>query len=520
MKKRIICFIILMSALFIRLDVFAMEIETRIVNGVSFEEYIVDHIQRRETQINVLSYDVGVEECVDLYRQVLYKHPELYYVSGTFAYAPRIDFTFDRSTGWSEVVHEDVVGYISLKYLDYEQADEEWVFEQMDKPLSMLDEDMTTVEKILFLHDYLCVNVEYPEENTGKDEYHSILGVVTEGKVVCEGYTKAFQYYMNKLEIPCRVITGHNHAWNEVQIDGEWYMIDVTHDDPTPDEYGKVMHTHFLKSETGIGERRWEVDDYQPCKSTKYDDAFWNDVQTQMIYRDGSWYYVNGNDNDDMNLYSHDFAKHSLTDKGDVCVTLTEKWKNFKTKNSHWVGNYGKIVQYEDKMIYSTPTKIYQCSFDGKNVECIANEMTRNQSIYGMKIEGDHLLYQVAQSPKHEKQKIMISMKRTSMPFGTIIKDAESKASYQVVHSNPAGGTVLYRKSLDRIATSVIVPESIRYDGRNYRVVAISKKAFTNNRKLSDVTLPFTLMREMKCQRQRCHLTKKPLGANYETGRN
>lgn len=508
MKKRIICFVILMSAMFVRLDVFAMEIETRVVNGVSLEEYIVDHIQRRETQINVLSYDIGMEECVDLYRKVLYKHPELYYVSGTCVYIPRIDFTFDLYTGWSEVVHEDVVGYISPIYLDYGQTDEEWVLEKMDKPLSMLDEDMTVVEKILFLHDYLCVNVEYAEENTSKGEYHSILGIVTEGKVVCEGYAKAFQYYMNKLEIPCRVITGDNHAWNEVQIDGEWYMIDVTHDDPTPDEYGRVMHTYFLKSETQMGDRTWETDGYQVCNSKKYDDAFWKDVESQMLYRDGNWYYMNGNDDDDMNLYCHDFAKHSLTDKGDVCVTLTEKWKKFKTKYSHWVGNYGKIVQYEDKMIYSTPTKIYQCSFDGENVECIANEITRNQAIYGMKIEGDHLLYQVAQSPKHEKQQIMISMKRTSMPFGTTIKDVESKASYQVVHSNPAGGTVLYRKNLDRIATDVTVPESIRYDGRNYRVVAISKRAFTNNRKLSDITLPFTLMREIKNQKNR-YLIKK-----------
>ncbi|MBQ9984119.1 MAG: hypothetical protein IJP29_05970 [Lachnospiraceae bacterium] len=523
MKKGIICFVILMSALFVRIDAFAMEIETRVVNGVSFEEYIVDHLKRRETRINVFSYGIGTEECGDLYRKVLYKHPELYYVLGNCPYVPKMDYTFDLSTGSLEVVQEDVVDYISPRYLDYGQTDEEWVFEQMDKPLAFIDEDMTDMEKALFIHDYMCINLVYGERNTDVPEYHNIMGYILEGKAVCEGYAKVFQYYMNKLGIPSRIMLGDveegYHAWNEVQIDRQWYMVDVTHDDPIPDEYGRVMHTHFLKSETGIGDRTWEKEGYQPCTSTKYDDAFWDNVETQMIYRDGSWYYINGNDEEDMNLYRHDFVKHSLTEKGDVCVELTDKWMNYAKMNSYWIGSYGKIAQYEDNLLYSTPTRIFQYSFDDKRTKCIIRETVKNQSIYGMRVTGDYLLYQVGEAPDSEQQEIAISMKQLPLSVGTVVKDEESKAFYQVVCGNRLGGTVLYKKSLKCNAASVVVPESISIDGRDYRVIGIAKKAFANQKKRFIVTLPSTIKSEMEHQRKR-HYLIKTIGAGYEITRN
>lgn len=506
MKKICMLLFFCISILCYKSEGFATVLDDKVVAGESLEERVVSSLQRKADYIYIADYEIAERDIMDYYKEVLYKHPELFYVTSEI--------------GIFQWPDENNVSSIIPTYHEMEEGDAEWVFEKMNKPLSMLDEDMTTVEKILFLHDYLCVNVEYAEGNTNKDEYHSILGIVTEGKVVCEGYAKAFQYYMNKLEIPCRVVIGGNHAWNQVQIDGAWYMLDVTFDDPTPDEYGRVRHTYFLKSDTKLSDHTWNKNLYQVCNSTTYDDAFWNDVQTQMIYRDGGWYYINGNDDEDMNLYYHDFTTHSLKDKGDMRISLTEKWKVSKTKNHYWFGSYGKIAKFDDKLIYSTPTRIFLCSFDGENVECIAHEMERDQFIYGMKLEGDHLLYQVAKSPMSDKQNIMISMKRTSLSVGTMIKDDDSKASYRVAHSNPAGGAVVYKRSFDHNATSVIVPESIRVDGRNYRVIAIDYAAFSDNKKLLNVKLPAAVMEEMKSRRQRCRLIKKPLGANHETGRN
>lgn len=58
---------------------------------------------------------------------------------------------------------------------------------------------------------------------------------------------------MRILGIPCETVTGtgeqdgvsQNHAWNAIQIDGNWYQVDVTWDDPVPDEKGRVIYTYF-----------------------------------------------------------------------------------------------------------------------------------------------------------------------------------------------------------------------------------------------------------------------------------
>ena len=54
---------------------------------------------------------------------------------------------------------------------------------------------------------------------------------------------------MDILGIPCETITGTaggiGHAWNAVMLDDEWYMVDVTWDDPVPDTPGQVLYGYF-----------------------------------------------------------------------------------------------------------------------------------------------------------------------------------------------------------------------------------------------------------------------------------
>ena len=98
----------------------------------------------------------------------------------------------------------------------------------------------TTKDKIQEVHDCLVENLDY-DESLSRINCHNVYGALIEKTAVCEGYAKAFKYILDEANIPCMLITGEGtnsagntetHAWNYVKINGIWYAVDVTWDDP------------------------------------------------------------------------------------------------------------------------------------------------------------------------------------------------------------------------------------------------------------------------------------------------
>lgn len=87
----------------------------------------------------------------------------------------------------------------------------------------------TDYDKILAAHEYLRSHVTYTEG----EEYllHTAYGALVNKEAVCEGYAKAYKLLLNEMGIPCEVVINEDHAWNEVLLDGNWYVVDVTSDD-------------------------------------------------------------------------------------------------------------------------------------------------------------------------------------------------------------------------------------------------------------------------------------------------
>lgn len=106
----------------------------------------------------------------------------------------------------------------------------------------------------LAAHDWITNHCKYDWDNYRMNtipwESYSPEGVFVKGTAVCQGYAEAFQLCMDILGIPCIMVTGEaysmnkweGHAWNAVQLEGEWYMVDTTWDDPVG---GKERHTYF-----------------------------------------------------------------------------------------------------------------------------------------------------------------------------------------------------------------------------------------------------------------------------------
>ena len=102
-------------------------------------------------------------------------------------------------------------------------------------------DSMSDMEKITAVHDYMVIHTAYDmtayQTGTsiiGKKTYHAD-GPILYGMGVCQGYSEAFKLYMDMLGIPCEVVSNANHAWNRVTLNGIYYDIDVTWDDPVPD---------------------------------------------------------------------------------------------------------------------------------------------------------------------------------------------------------------------------------------------------------------------------------------------
>lgn len=95
----------------------------------------------------------------------------------------------------------------------------------------------SALEKEEYVHDELVRKADYARTSAMNQSAYSAL---VNGDTVCAGYSRAFQYLMQQLEIPCYYCTGYsgeNHAWNIVRIDDEYYNVDVTWDDTEPSTY-------------------------------------------------------------------------------------------------------------------------------------------------------------------------------------------------------------------------------------------------------------------------------------------
>lgn len=84
---------------------------------------------------------------------------------------------------------------------------------------------------VLAINDWLCEHVKYDDSLT----YYSPEAALLQGTGVCSSYTRAFQLIAAECGLQvyraCGQGGGGNHTWNTVQMDGNWYHIDVTWND-------------------------------------------------------------------------------------------------------------------------------------------------------------------------------------------------------------------------------------------------------------------------------------------------
>jgi hypothetical protein len=142
----------------------------------------------------------------------------------------------------------------------------------------IITNDMTDYERELAIHDYIVDGTKY---YLGDNlEIYTMYGVLVDKKAVCQGYAEAFLYLSTLAGLDSEMVIGDGlsngtsipHAWNTVEIEGEWYQVDTTWDDPvSPDGKNIKTYEYFnITNQEMALDHVWDTLDYRIGTGTKY----------------------------------------------------------------------------------------------------------------------------------------------------------------------------------------------------------------------------------------------------------
>lgn len=112
-------------------------------------------------------------------------------------------------------------------------------------------DNATDYQKVKLIHDYVINTSSYDTSLMRSSAYELLV----EKSAVCEGYALVAYRLFLAAGLDSRIISGWGdgqpHAWNIVKVDGKWYNIDLTWDDPVSSNGRQLLrYDYFLKSDS------------------------------------------------------------------------------------------------------------------------------------------------------------------------------------------------------------------------------------------------------------------------------
>lgn len=257
----------------------------------------------------------------------------------------------------------------------YEKAKE--IVKELIKP------GMTDLEKELILHNYVVTHSRYDDLYTQKGivtpDSASAYGTLIKGVSVCFGYSGAMQMLLNLSNIECQLVVTEKHVWNIVKIDGEYYHLDATWDDPIPDMGNHLTLKYFnLSDNANKNDHIWESSHYKACTNDRF--SYLRDMDFP-VYQDGWIYYSSISDG--YKLYkmridgsnkeklSNDYAKYILVNDNYIYFSNYSKCghlykidingkdqKQLNSENCKTIGIENGILKYTNDNGHTKTIKI------------------------------------------------------------------------------------------------------------------------------------------------------------------
>ncbi|MDE6404614.1 MAG: InlB B-repeat-containing protein [Lachnospiraceae bacterium] len=375
-------------------------------------DYLYQQMKAHVTPIDVSRYDIPYETTEPakiglLVSGVLNEHPDLYYVNGRYSY--------NYSPVTSTIMQLSITYNTTFNDAECQKG--------VSAALASVEQGMSDLQKAIVLHDYLAVNCEYDYENlnanTLPSESFNIYGVFVKRTAVCQGYALAYKYLLNQVGIECHMVTSTamNHAWNLIKLDGQYYQVDVTWDDPVWDLVGRAVHSYMFCSDAVFQDEKhkhhdWVVTrgssvvDYQ-ATDTRYDNAFWTDCTSPMVISGSNCYYISPDGGPSRKPALMKTNLNNVT-TGGMPLQEIDKWLSWPNGPAAWQGAYSGLFCIDDRLYFNDKTNIYSVAMNDTDIRTEFTADTKNGYIYGSAYYKGAVRYSLHQSPNlTEKEEVL-----------------------------------------------------------------------------------------------------------------
>lgn len=339
------------------------------------ESALYNGLKNMQTTIELQEFALSTNDALNLFRQVVNANPDLFYVSDELHYSVSAS---DENVFFSfQPEYIGTASEIKAMAVEFEAASQ--------KVLAEIDDSMTDLEKALFLHDYIVKTTHYDQESVNINSVpavsHTAYGCLVRRLCVCDGYALAYSYLLKQVGIESHLISGPGHAWNAIKLNGNYYFVDATWDDPVSsmaghgsDMFDYVGHSYFLlsgdelKADGSSSHSSWDQN-ITPTDTT-YSNAQFRNVTNTYAYYNDNWYYCYDMSTDP-NVTKPVIAKTSdPTAVGTTLLNLPDKWYIYNNSQSYYPGYYGGIdvSATNGKLYYTSTEKIYSIDLDADTV--------------------------------------------------------------------------------------------------------------------------------------------------------
>lgn len=366
MKRTVsILIVLVMLVTLIPVYVFAESGET------AYDVILAGMLSLDET-INIKNFKIDDAELEAIMQDILKNEPMVFYWDGYYSWS----YTFS--------------GKVTKVYFEYtdtaEQINEkkQFVEQELSAIIASVPEGLDNYETAVYLHDYICVNFKYDLDY----EIRDIYSVLKYGEAVCMGYAYLYDELLARVGIESRAVispqTSLNHMWNEILLEGVWYHVDATWDDPIPDGFGRSLHTNIFMSDDMLRSTHDDCAmecDYS-CSDERFNNMQWCTSENPFGFIDGEVYALESE-----KIYKYDLQSGSAEEIYSIDIDM------WRASDGKYIGYCMGFGEYNDLLYYNTSEEILSYDIKTGEVRSVLTVGADEGMIIGMYINGNTVHY-------------------------------------------------------------------------------------------------------------------------------